>query len=48
MIQNEEKEGWHYLVVKKLSVLLRRITSKHDAVFMLTLKIIQKILQQQK
>ena len=27
---NEEKEGWHYLVVKKLSTLLRGITSKHQ------------------
>ena len=26
MIPNEEKEGWHYLAVKKLSALLRRIT----------------------
>ena len=26
VIPNEEKEGWHYLVVKKLSTLLRRIT----------------------
>ena len=29
IIPNEEKEGWHYLAVKKLSVLLRGITSKH-------------------
>ena len=28
MIPNEEKEGWHYLAVKKLSALLRGITSK--------------------
>ena len=28
MIPNEEKERWHYLVVKKLSALLYRITSK--------------------
>ena len=26
IIPNEEKEGWHYLAVKKLSTLLRRIT----------------------
>ena len=26
MILNEEKEGWHYLAVKKLSTLLRGIT----------------------
>ena len=26
-------EGWHYLVVKKLSVLLREITLKHDGNF---------------
>ena len=31
MIPNEEKEGWHYPAVKKLSTLLRKITSKyHD------------------
>ena len=30
MIPNEEKEGWHYLAVKKLSELLRGITSKHQ------------------
>ena len=29
MIQNKEKEGWHYLEVKNLSTLLRGITSKH-------------------
>ena len=29
-IPNEEKEGWHYLAVKKLSTLLRGITSKHS------------------
>ena len=29
MIPNEEKEGWHYLAVKKHSALLRGITSKH-------------------
>ena len=33
MITNEEKEGWHYLPVKKLSTLLRRITSKHHSNF---------------
>ena len=27
MTPNEEKEGWHYLAVKKLSTLLRGITS---------------------
>ena len=27
MTPNEEKEGWHYLAVKKLSILLRGITS---------------------
>ena len=29
MIRNEEKEGWNYLAVKKLSRVLRGITSKH-------------------
>ena len=29
----EEKEGWHYLAVKKLSTLLRWITSKHHGGF---------------
>ena len=29
MIPNKEKEGWHYLAVKKLSTLLRGITLKH-------------------
>ena len=41
MIANEEKEGreakfegrWYYLAVKKLSTLLRRITSKHHGNF---------------
>ena len=28
MVPNEE--GWHYLAVKKLSALLRKITSKQD------------------
>ena len=27
IIPNEEKEGWHYLVIKKLLALLRGITS---------------------
>ena len=31
MIPNEK--GWHYLAVKKLSALLRRITSKHNGKF---------------
>ena len=31
MIQN--KEGWHYIAVTKLSVLLRGITSKHNGDF---------------
>ena len=31
MIPKEEKEGWHYLAVKKISALLRRITSKHNS-----------------
>ena len=33
MIPNEEKEDWHYLAVKKLSALLRGITSKSDGDF---------------
>ena len=26
-------EGWHYLIVKKLSAFLRKITSKHHSDF---------------
>ena len=26
MIPNKEKEGWHYLAVKKLSTILRGVT----------------------
>ena len=33
MIPNEEKEGWHYLAVRKLPTLLRGITSKHHGDF---------------
>ena len=33
MIPNEEKQGWHYLAVKKLSTVLKGITSKHHWVF---------------
>ena len=33
MVPNEEKEGWHYLAVKKLSTLLRGITSKRHGDF---------------
>ena len=33
MIQNEEKKRWHYLAVKKLSLLLLGITSKHKGDF---------------
>ena len=33
MILNQEKESWHYLVVKELSALLRGIPSKHDGEF---------------
>ena len=29
-IPNKETEDWHYLPLKKLSALLREITSKHD------------------
>ena len=33
MIPNEEKEGWHYLAIKRLSTLLRGITSEHHSDF---------------
>ena len=33
MIPNEQKEGLHYLAIKKLSALLRGIVSKHDGDF---------------
>ena len=33
MIPSEEKEGWHYLEVKKLSASLRGITLKHNGDF---------------
>ena len=33
IIANEEKEGWHYLAVKKLSTILTGITSKHHGNF---------------
>ena len=33
MIPNGKREGWHYLAVKKLSKLLRGITSKHHGDF---------------
>ena len=33
MNPNVEKEGWHYLTVKKLSALLGGISSKHDGDF---------------
>ena len=33
MIPNKEKEGWYYLAVKKLSTVLRGITSKHHGDF---------------
>ena len=33
MTKNEEKEDWHYLSVKELSKLLRRITSKDKGDF---------------
>ena len=32
-ITNKEKEGWHYLAVKKLSALLHKKTSKHKGGF---------------
>ena len=35
MIPSEEKEGWYYLAVKKLSALLRGITSKKQWQFLL-------------
>ena len=33
MIPNEQKDGLHYLAIKKLSALLRGIVSKHDGDF---------------
>ena len=33
MIPNEEKNGWHYLAVNKLSVLLNGIISQHKSDF---------------
>ena len=33
MIPNEEREGWHFLTVKKLSALLTGVTSKHQGDF---------------
>ena len=33
MIPNKEKEGWHYLTVKKLSRLLKGIASKQHGGF---------------
>ena len=33
MIPNEGREGWHFLAVKKISTLLRGITSKSDSDF---------------
>ena len=33
MIPNKEKEGCHYLAVKKIFTLLRGITSKHNGDF---------------
>ena len=33
LIPNEEKEEWHYLVLKTLSTLLGGITSKHHGDF---------------
>ena len=35
MIPNEEKEGWHYLAVKELSVSLHGISSKHKGWFLM-------------
>ena len=31
MIANEEREGWYYLAVKKLSALLHGLTLKHES-----------------
>ena len=33
MIPNKEKEEWHYLLIKKLALLLHGITSKHKGDF---------------
>ena len=34
MIPNEEKEGWHYLIVNELSALSHGIISKHKSDFL--------------
>ena len=34
--EENEKEGWHYLAVKRLSALLCRKTSNHDSDFYCT------------
>ena len=33
MIPNKEKESWHYLAVRKLSALLKKVTSKRNGDF---------------
>ena len=33
MIPNKEKEGWHYLAVKKTTCIITGITSKHKGNF---------------
>ena len=33
LLPNEQKEGWYYLAVKKLSILLYKITSKNNGDF---------------
>ena len=43
MIPNKEKEEWHYLLIKKLALLLHGITSKHKGDFYCFVLLEQKI-----
>ena len=43
---NEEKEGWHYLPIKKISVLLHGITPKHNYKVIFTAWIVFILLEQ--
>ena len=48
MIPNEEEEGQHYLEVKKLSALLRGVTSKHDGMNKRKIKSHEKVCKKKK